>query len=175
MRHSATFKQICLMLAAAVILLETACRDKSTPPVLVYRMGDKVQAGPLVYTIISSEWKSQLGSGEQVSVPSKRFLLIHLTVTNGAAETISVPQLMLADESGQTYNESTAGADAPALWGLIRNVKPAGTLEGHVLFDVEPKSYKLKVEGGPGSNEVAAVEIPLQFELKRSDIPSAIH
>jgi len=163
-----------LLTAAAVLLVATGCRDKPAPPVLTYRMGDKVQAGPLIYTIISSEWKAQMGSGDQVQVPSKRFLLIHLSVTNGAAETISVPQLTLTDESGQSYSEASAAIDVPTLWGLIRDVKPTDTLEGYVLFDAEPKSYKLKVEGGSSSNEMALVEIPLQFEMKRSEIPSAI-
>ena len=83
-------------------------------------------------------------------------------------------RLTLTDQSGQIYNESAAAVDVPTLWGLVRNVKPADTLEGHVLFDVDPKSYKLRVEGGPSSNEAAIVDIPLQFELKRPDIPSSI-
>jgi hypothetical protein len=164
-----------LPVLAAALLVEAGCRgEKPAPPVLTYRIGDRVQVDPLVYTIISSEWRAQTGAGEQMRVPSKRFLLIHLSVTSGGVDAISVPQVSLIDEGGQTYGEFTGGADIPTLWGLVRNVRPADTLEGHVLFDVDPKSYKLRVEGGPSSNEAALVEIPLRFELKRPDIPSSI-
>ena len=48
------------------------------------------------------------------------------------------------------------------------NVKPADTLEGRILFDVAPKSYKLRLDDGSISGRMAMVEMPLQFEMGKS-------
>jgi hypothetical protein len=59
------------------------------------------------------------------------------------------------------------GQGIPQWVGMIRNVKPANTLEGYALFDVEPKSYQLKLDDGSESGKVTLVDLPLQFEAKK--------
>jgi len=161
------------LIFTAVLAFEMGCGEQARP-VSIFNMGEKVQAGPLIYTVIEAEWKPELGSGDKVHTPSQRFLLVHLTATNSSAETVSIPSLTLTDSSGQTYNEAISTAEVPSLWGLVRRVKPADTMEGYILFDVAPKSYKLKLESDAGSSDVSMVEMPLQFGLGRRDIPSAL-
>lgn len=169
MRNPAAF----WLIATNVVMFGTGC-GPSAPVVNTFRMGDKVQAGPLIYTVIEAEWKPELGSGDKVHVPSQRFLLVHLTATNSAAEPVSIPSLTLTDDNGQIHNEAVTTADVPSLWGLVRKLKPADTMEGYILFDVEPKSYKLKLEGGGGSSDVALVAMPLQFGLGKREMPSVL-
>jgi len=57
--------------------------------------------------------------------------------------------------------------------GMIRKLKPADTLDGVILFDVDPKSYKLKLDDGSGAS-LAMVELPLQFEAGEAIIPSPV-
>jgi Domain of unknown function (DUF4352) len=166
----ATFS-ICLS-ALAALTLETGC-PKPPPPAQTFRIGERVEAGPLIYNVLEAEWKSQIGAGDRTWIPSQRFLIVRLSVTNSGGETVSVPSLTLADVDGNLYGESIGGADVPNLWGLIRNVKPTDTMEGRILFDVEPKSYKLKLDDGSGSGRIAMVEMPLQFEVGRDSVLGA--
>jgi hypothetical protein len=152
---------------AGFILLawQTACLRP--PPVNVYRMGDKVQAGSLIYNIFETKWQGQIGEGPQSRAPTHRFLILHLTVVNSGAEALSVPALKLVDQAGRTYDESMEGEGVPHWVGMIRKLKPADTLDGNALFDVEPKSYKLKLDDGLESGRVVMVDLPLQFEVNK--------
>jgi hypothetical protein len=160
------------LVISVVLTSQTACL-KPTPPVSVFHMGDKVQAGPLVYTVMEADWRAKLGEEGQIRAPSHRFLIIHLSVTNGGSETLSVPGLKLIDDSGHVYDESMDGQGVRTWLGLIRKLKPVDTLEGNILFDVEPKSYKLKLDDD-NQGPVSMVELPLQFGLERPSIPSAL-
>jgi hypothetical protein len=84
-------------------------------------------------------------------------------VRSSGAEVLSVPALNLIDDSGHVYSESIDGWNMPAWWGLIRKVKPADTIEGNILFDAEPKSYKLRLEDESDAGQTATVEMPLRF------------
>ena len=44
----------CLLLAAAAAV-QTGC-VKPAPPVHLYRMGEKVQVGPFIYTVFEATW-----------------------------------------------------------------------------------------------------------------------
>jgi len=87
---------------------QTAC-VKPAPPVNVFRLGDRVQVGPLVYNVFEADWRAQLGQGGQVRLPARRFLIIHLSVTNGSSEALSMPDLRLVDDTGHVYTESMDG------------------------------------------------------------------
>jgi hypothetical protein len=153
------------LLAFIALASQTAC-VKPPPPVNVYRMGDKVQVGPLIYNVFETNWLAQIGQGPQARAPSHRFLVMHVMIVNGGAEKLPVPSFKLVDEAGGIYNESTEGQDVARWLGMIRSLKPADTLEGNVLFDVEPKSYKLKLDDGSETGKVLMVDLPLQFDAK---------
>jgi hypothetical protein len=155
-----------LLLISGVLTSQMAC-VKPAPRALVYRLGDKVQVGPLVYTIIDATWWAQLGEGAQARMPSRRFLIVRLSVTNGGSEPLSIPALRLADDTGAVYSESMDGQNVPSWLGLIRKLKPVDTIEGNILFDVDAKSYKLKLDDDTNPDHVAMVEMPLRFGLER--------
>jgi hypothetical protein len=141
-------------------------------PVNVYRMGEKVQAGPFIYNIFETKWAEKLGEGPQARTPAHRFLIVRLSVVNSGAEAASVQPLKLVDESGGVHQESMDGQDVPHWLGIVRNLKPADTLEGNVVFDLEPKTYKLRLDDGVDSGKVQMVELPLQFEANKPLTPS---
>jgi hypothetical protein len=156
-----------------VLSSQTACLNPA-PPVNVYRMGEKVQVGPLIYNVFETKWQAQIGEGAQARTPAHRFLIMRLTVVNSGAEELSVPPFKLTDESGRIYEESMEGQGIPSWLGMIRNLKPADSLDGNVVFDVEPKSYKLKLDDGSESGKVQMVELPLQFESNKPAMPSIL-
>ncbi len=106
-------------------------------------------------------------------VPERRFLIIHLSVTNSGGQDVNIPSMVVEDQGGQVFNESLDGRGIPSWMGIIRKLKPADTLDGAIVFDVDPKSYKLKLDDGSGGS-VAMVELPLQFEAGEAVIPSPI-
>jgi hypothetical protein len=159
-------------LAICGTLILSGCA-KGPAPVRVYKMGEQVQAGRLIYTIYETEWKPQLGDGPTATIPSNRFLIVRLSVTNGGAQTYDIPQMALLDSAGKSYPEL---AEAPGLtdWmGIVRKVQPARTEEGRVVFDVPMSAYKLNVldEAEPGEAS-ALIDMPLDFQaLPQGDRP----
>ena len=157
-----------LLATLTILASQTACLRPA--PVNVYRMGEKVQAGQLIYNVFETKWQPQIGEGQQARTPAHRFMIMHLTVVNSGAEPVTVPSFKLTDESGGIYGESMEGQGVPLWLGMIRRVKPADTLEGNAVFDVEPKSYKLKLDDGSDSGTVVMVDLPLQFDAKKPAI-----
>jgi hypothetical protein len=154
------------LLVLAALASQTAC-VKPPPPVNVYRMGDKVQVGPLIYNVLDTKWLAQIGEGPQGRAPAHRFLVMHVMIVNSGAETLPVPSFKLQDEAGGLYNESIEGQGVTRWLGMIRNLKPADTLEGNSLFDVDPKTYKLKLDDGSETGKVLMVDLPLEFEANK--------
>ena len=159
-------------LLGAALASQMACL-KPAPPVRVYHLGEQVEAGTLAYTVLEAKWRAQIGEGSDVRVPEHRFLVVHFTVTNSGARDMMAPALTIVDQSGRNYDESMDGRGVPSWLGIIRKMKPAETLDGAILFDAEPKSYKLKLDDGSGISP-SMVELPLQFEAGETAIPSAI-
>jgi hypothetical protein len=130
-------------------------------------MGQGVPVGPLTYNVIETNWKSQLGGGPSAKIPKNRFLLVKLTITNGAGQTNAIPEMALITPSGQVFQEITEGVESVPKWlGVLRNIASVQTEEGIVVFDVPLGAYKLQVtDGGEiGSEKKALIEIPLQLE-----------
>src|SRR5262245_25493206 len=144
------------------------------PPVNVFRLGDRVQAGPLVYNVFEADWRAKLGEAGEARLPAQRFLIIHLSVTNSSSESLSMPALTLVDDAGHAFTESMNGQNVESWFGLSRKLKPVETLEGRILFDVEPKSYKLKLDDDTNTGPVSMVEMPLRFDVEAPAVPSAL-
>ena len=129
-------------------------------------MGDRVQVGPLVYNVIEAEWKSQLGEFPSPRMPERTFLVVRLTVTNGGGQTIMIPQTKLENSNGETYDELNDGSGLANWLGLLRDLKPAATERGELLFDVPSNTYRLRLTDGSDSEHprIAYVKIPLSFD-----------
>lgn len=133
---------------------------------MTYRMGDRASAGKLIYNVTEAEWKAALGEGAAARAPEHRFLIVRATITNSGPETAHMPLLSLYNAEGTQFRELDSGDQVSGWLGLLREVKPTQTLQGAMVFDVTPASYKLQItDGGDPEQEVIAyVDIPLQLE-----------
>src|SRR5438132_1964291 len=98
-------------IAAMIALVATmtiGCRPKAAPR-NEYNIGDKVPLGSLTYTVLQSEWRSQLGTVPTVRMPQSGFLLIRISVTNGGGKEVGIPLLNLENSSGDSFTELADG------------------------------------------------------------------
>ena len=127
-------------------------------------MGERVQIGPLVYQVLESDWRSELGGGGRT--PKDRYLFAKVSITNSSGSPISVPGFTI--ESGdKSYSEVSEDMDKVDNWlGMLRTIAPSQTEQGWIVFDAPLAAYKLVVtDGGEvGSEKTAHVEIPVHLE-----------
>lgn len=154
-------------IALGLCALAVGCSPASTSEtnLRTYAMGERAQAGALIYTVTEAEWLDRLGEEPNVRIPANKFLAIQVSVTNSGASTSAIPLLSLTDARGQRYQEQTNGEGLTDWLGFLRQLKPADTERGRVLFDVPPASYRLRVvnDAEPENERAALVDIPLQL------------
>jgi hypothetical protein len=148
------------------LLAAMACSGTSSKA-LGYKMGERVPAGSLIYTVLESEWRNELGS----KTPIHRFLVLRLTITNSGVRVATPPLLTLVHASGSEYSEVSEVEGLPEWMGLLRRVEPANTDDGKIVFDVPTGVYRLRVSDGgePGQENTANIEIPLHLETAPSE------
>ncbi len=163
---SAACSRVAVAVVAAAGLFLTSCSQSPTSQSRLFRMGERVQVGPLIYNILDTEWKTQLGEGAEARAAKNRFLLIQLSVTNSGAKESYIPSLTLEDARGTTFREDNGGGSIDNWLGLLRKAAPAETIQGRVLFDVPTGAYHLRVsdDAEPGHEVSALVDIPLRIE-----------
>lgn len=154
------------VLIPALCLFAAGCSSEgSAGSTKLYRMGERVQAGPLIYTVLDTEWLDQIGDGASARLPRNRFLAVRLSVTNSGAVTSDVPPIAAIDFRGESHNEMSDAAGLPEWLGYIRRVQPADTLHGRVVFDLPAAAYQLKVsnDAEPESVIFQKIDVPLQL------------
>ncbi|MCW5980100.1 MAG: DUF4352 domain-containing protein [Bryobacteraceae bacterium] len=131
----------------------------------VYKMGEEVKAGSVVYTVTDSEWRMHLGDGFDQLVPKHRFLLVRLNIHNAGDAETALPLLQVEDGQGKAFMEESELKGVPDALGLLRIMPPDATLRGVIVFDVPSAAYRLRVSDGGALEEerTALVEIPLDF------------
>jgi len=152
-------------IAIGVFLLAsaTACSEQAET-IRTYNMGERVQAGPLVYDAFQTNWSLKLGDGADARSPANRFLLVRLSIHNGGATDSGVPTLSLVDDRGQVFNELTDGTGVNNWLGIVRKIGPIQAKEGEVAFDVPPRHYRLRV--ADETDQIAAyIDLPLTIDL----------
>src|ERR1035437_9843417 len=82
---------LCLLSLAEVAFLPLTGCKKATSEQISFQMGERVIAAPIVYNVVQTVWRTQLGDLFKVRVPDHRFLLITLSATNGGGKPVSVP------------------------------------------------------------------------------------
>jgi hypothetical protein len=142
------------------------CGSKGNSVRIDYPMGERVSLGPLTYNVVETVWRSQLGDAFKIRVPDQRFLMITISVTNGGGKDVSVPLLTIENQNGQGFLEVSNGEGVENWFGLLRNLSPAQTQQGRILFDVGLTSYRLRLTDGgePGMEKYAWVDIPLRMD-----------
>ncbi len=144
------------------------------PGVKTYAMGEKASAGQIVYSVLEARWSTQLGEGESARIPSHRYLLLRLSVTNGSAQEVSVPLTTLLSSDGETYGELTDGRGVADWLGMLRKLRPVETAFGWVIFDAPRRDYTLRVSDDafdPAEVKTALIEVPLRFESRSDALP----
>lgn len=139
---------------------------KQTSEQINFQMGDRVTDGPMVYNVVQTEWRTQLGDIFKVRMPERRFLLIRLSATNSGGKTVSIPFLTLEGPNGEQYQELQTGDGVDNWFGLLRDVGPAETKQGNIVFDVPLTSFRLRLTDGgePGTEKFVWVDIPLRMD-----------
>lgn len=157
---------ILLLLPVVFALLLTASCKRQTSVQINYQMGERITDGPMVYNIVQTIWKTQLGDLFKVRVPDNRYLMITLSATNSGGKDVSIPFLTLEGAAGKEYHEIEDGDGVDRWFGLLRNIQPAETRQGNLVFDVPLTSYRLRLTDGgePGTEKFVWVEIPLRMD-----------
>ena len=156
---------IATVLTIACVLAFSACRGKTRDASFIgtFRMGERVQIGPMVYQVLEADWRTELGSGGRT--PKERYLFVRMSITNGDGSPATVSTFTL-ENGGKTYSEVTEDMDKVDSWlGLLRNVGGSQTEQGWIVFDVPMGAYKLVItHGDVGEEKYAHVDIPVQLE-----------
>jgi len=161
------------VLLAAVVSLLASCAQDQTAPLLthVYALGERVNIGHVVYQVFETRWKPVLGEPPDQRVPQNRFFILRFSATNSGADNEFIPNMSLEDAAGNSYPELRDGTKVPLWVGYLRQVAPADSVQGTVVFDVVPKRYKLRLWDEDHANS-ALVELPLQFDDENKGIPT---
>lgn len=133
-------------------------------------MGDKVPVGHLIYTALETQWLPQIPQEPTPRVPQDRFFLIRISAVNSGGGDLIVPNLSIQDDHGKTFEELSNGDGVPQWIGYLRQVKPADSLQGYVVFDAPPAHYKLRV-ADEGGEKFAMIDIPLNFGAESPEVP----
>src|SRR4051794_13002522 len=124
-------------LVAVLAMSLAGCGNRADTSLLgTFRMGEKVQIGPLTYTVLESEWKNSLNDAPGSRPPQNRYLLVRLSCVNTGNAPLTIPTIELVAADKKTYTELTQGvADVPNWLGVIRTVQPGKTEQGRIVFD----------------------------------------
>jgi len=147
-------------------ILFQGCGKKAASSTGGYDMGEKVRVGPLTYTVLEADWKSQLGEFPVSRVAEQNFLLIRISVTNSGGNAVNIPSFTLESSRGDSYTEVQDVRGVERWLGIFRNLNPAMTEDGWILFDVPKNSYRVKLTDPEATDPEAGVfvKIPLRME-----------
>jgi len=163
-----------LPLALTVFGLAACSPKEEEPTMRTYLMGERVLMGHLIYTVFERQWMPQIGSGLDARIPQNRFYLLRISVLNSGGADAIVPTMSLVDDAGATFPEIENGEGVPDFIGSLRQVAPAETAQGNLVFDVPPKHYKLKVSDEDG-RQAALVDLPLTFDPDAPDVTTPLN
>ena len=127
-------------------------------------MGEQVQAGPLKYTVLESDWRTELPGGKS---PKDRFLVVRVSVANTSGSEVAVPAFSLVGPTGTSYPELTEGVEEVQDWlGMMRRLSPNETVSGVAVFDAPMGPGKLVVSDAAdiADERHAHIEIPVALE-----------
>lgn len=168
LRH---YRFLLLVPMLAALFLSSCGEGEVSYPVRTFNLGERIELGHIVYVVFETQWMTHLGEGADARIPQHRFFLVRISAVNSAATDLIVPNMTITDDSGNALNELSDGSGVPQWSGYLRNVKPAESVQGNVLFDAPPRRYKLKITNETG-DRTALVDIPLNFGSETPDIPT---
>ena len=142
-----------------------SCGPRPTTEKWPNHVGEVVRCGWFSFNVLEVAYKSQLGDGTLARRPKAGFLLIRVSVTSGAGQSVSLPFLRLASSDGEEIGEVEDASAQPNWLGVLRRVEPGGTETGWIVFDTAPGVYGLRLTDGVLDDEkTAMVRIPFQVD-----------
>ena len=161
-----TLPSLCLLPIALAAGLSLGGCKKDDSQQTNFQMGDRVIATPMLYNVVQTVWRTQLGNLFKVRVPDHRYLLISLSATNNGGKPVAVPFFTLEGSNREEYKELQSGDSVDNWFGLLREIAPGETRVGNIVFDVPLASYRLRLTNGgePGSERLVWVDIPLRID-----------
>jgi hypothetical protein len=151
-----------MLAAVTAVLLLNACSRSSSSPAHTYTLGEKAELGHIIYTVYETQWVPQLGDGPNARIPQHRFFLVRMTAVNSGGADLIVPSASAEDDKGNSYPELSNGDGVPRWIGYLRQVKPAESVQGNLVFDAPPGHYKLRI-ADENEERSAYVDMPLSF------------
>jgi hypothetical protein len=147
---------LCLMLSAL-----SGCAEKQA----VHQIGEKVQLGGVIYSVLDTEWASQLDAGGAAPrLPQHRFLIVRVSVNNAGNREVNLPLLHLVGTDRAEHLELADGQGVTGWMGILRTLNPTESKDGRLLFDVpDTGSYSLRLTDGSSEQEsekTAMVTLP---------------
>ena len=130
-------------------------------------MGEKVQVGPVAYTVLQADWRDTLTDAGAGSSSAGRYLVLRLSMSNSGGQEVTVPTLTLKGSGDNTYPEVTEGLSGIGDWlGIFRRLEPNQTEEGRIFFEAPVGTYKLQVSDGADveTERTADIDIPPPLE-----------
>jgi hypothetical protein len=158
-----------ILAAITAALLLNACSSRSRSG-HSYSLGEKAELGHIIYTVYETQWVPQFGEGPAARIPEHRFFLVRMAAVNSGGADLIVPNVTIEDDHGNSYPELKDGDGVPQWIGYLRQVKPADSAQGNLLFDVPPAHYRLRLTDENEENS-AYFDIPLSFA---SEVPSEV-
>lgn len=166
------FRAIFLLAAVIAALILPGCSlGEKSYPVRTYNLGERVYLGHIVYSAFETQWLTHIGEVPDQRIPQNRFFLVRMSAANSLGTEIIVPNASVVDDNGNSYSELSDGEGVPQWIGFLRNVKPAESAQGNLLFDAPPRHYKLKLSDETGER-IAYIDIPLSFGAETPEIAS---
>lgn len=155
-------------ISLSAVLLLAGCGSGKPPLRPEYQVGEKVELGPLTYTVLDSAWRSQLGEAGRPRYPEHRFLLVSVSIQNTGSSEATVPPFVVVGSSNRELKESQSGEGVERWLGLIRTIGPKQTAEGYIVFDAPLGSYRVKLaeSSESGEDRHTFVTIPARIDVE---------
>ena len=143
-------------------ILLSGCSGTTGRQTKVYQPGEKAVVEKLTYNIVDTQIAPKLVDDANPRFPQSRFFIVQLAVSNSSNRPMPIPSMTLVDDSGKVYNELADGSGVLRWLGIVRNVDPAQTEQGAILFDAPAVHYRLRLTDDTDKEDIY-VDLPLNF------------
>ncbi|MCC6537513.1 MAG: DUF4352 domain-containing protein [Bryobacterales bacterium] len=152
-------RTICAAAAVFLVTVLAGCTRQQQ----VHQLGDKVQVGGVLYSVIDAEWVNELNSGGGLPrTPQHRFLVVQLSMSNVGNKETTLPLLHVVKPDNTELLELSEGQGIESWLGILRTLNPTETKVGRIVFDVPQGAYNLRLTDGgdPDTEKTAVVALP---------------
>jgi Domain of unknown function (DUF4352) len=125
----------------------------------LHKIGDTVHVGYWSYQVNGFHWTPVVGDGMMAERADARFIIVDLIIRNDDRTASTMPKIVLVDSEGREFDQSSKGMFLDGAFGVLKQVNPGVESSGHLVFDVPPGQYTIKLSGGIESSERALVAL----------------